>query len=125
MADLYLLAVKSRGEPSFEIGERMVCPECIGGGHPNCLEVDCVECDGEGFWWITTSGYRAHPFRTWSLDDIYDGSDYDAPKPMSMLDTMPEDAIDLFPAKKPIPLSSSGKSLLQSLGLLPKVVRRL
>lgn len=134
MTDLFLIAIKSRGEAAFDIAEKLPCPECSR-QVPDLLapqviytaiKMDgCAECDGLGFWWITTAGYRAYPFRTWDMDDIYDGSDYDAPKPMSMLDTMPEDAIDLFPAKKPIPLSSSGKSLLQSLGLLPKVVRRL
>lgn len=121
MTDLFLLAVKSRGEATFEIGERMRCPECAG----ELDKIVCAECDDTGYWWITSSGYRAYPFRTWNLDDIYDGSDYDAPKPLSMLDTMPEDAIDLFPAKQSKSIVSSGKSLLQSLGLLPKVVRRL
>lgn len=118
MSDLFLIAIKSRGEPAFDIAEKMICPICEGGA-------ECVECDFEGFWWITTAGYRAHPFRTWDMEDIYDGLDYDAPKPMSMLDTMPEDAVDLFPMKQSKSVFSGGKSLLAALGLIPKVVRRL
>ncbi len=114
---MYLIVVKSRGEPSFEIADKFNCPECNEG---------CPECNGSGSWWITTSGYRAHPYRYWDMDDIYDGSDYDAPKPMHMLDKMPEDAIDLFPTRQaPKDNPSSGKSLLAALGLLPKVQRRL
>lgn len=125
MTDLFLLAVKSRGQPTFEIGERMACPECDE-GNGRVKEMYCEECADEGYWWITNSGYRAHPFRTWNLDDIYDGSDYDAPKPMNMLDTMPDDAPDLFPCNAS-PKSSpfSGKALLAKLGLIQKVVRRL
>lgn len=127
MTSLHLIAVKSRGEASFEIAEKHPCPECAAlhdKADPG-MEVYCPECDSLGFWWITNHGYRAHPFRTWDLDDLYDGSDYDAPKPISMLDTMPDDAIDLFPAKQSKSIVSSGKSLLAALGLLPKVVRRL
>lgn len=55
MKNLYLVAHKVRGEPAFDIAERMVCPLCDSGG--------CVECDDEGFWWIIpTSGHRAYPY---------------------------------------------------------------
>lgn len=123
---LYLIAIKSRGEATFDIAERMTCPECKGMHLDQISEqgFECSECD-EGFWWITTAGHRAHPFRTWDMDDIYDGSDYDAPKPMSMLDTMPEDAIDLYQLRAAKIITSSGKSLLVALGLIPKIVRRL
>ena len=124
---MYLIAVKSRGEPSFEIAERMTCPECNGIYLDQISEkgFECGEC-AEGYWWITNNGHRAYPFRYWDMDDIYDGSDYDAPKPISMLDTMPEDAVDLYPTRSsPKAESSSGKQLLLQLGLIPKVVRRL
>lgn len=122
MSDFFLIAIKSRGEATFDIAEKMSCPECVARyGSP----LGCPECEALGFWWITTAGYRAHPFRTWDMNDIYDGSDYDAPKPMSMLDTMPEHAIDLFPVKQSKSIVSGGKSLLAALGLIPKVVRRL
>ncbi len=54
MSALYLIAHKVRGEPAFDIAERMVCPLCDSAG--------CPECD-DGFWWIIpTSGHRAHPY---------------------------------------------------------------
>lgn len=135
MADLFLLAVKSRGEATFEIGERMRCPNCSGVGGHNVHDFetgvvsdyegsDCAECDGMGYWWMTTHGYRAHPWGTTPMLCHYDGSVSFA-FPPGLPGTMPSDAIDLFPAKQSKSIVSSGKSLLQSLGLLPKVVRRL
>lgn len=131
MADLYLLAIKSRGEATFEIGEKLHCPECGGypfGGYPENLEgPGCAECDNSGFWWITNHGYRAHPWAYWNLayaifngeKKLHDSQD---------IHILPDDFDswpDLFPAKQSKSIISSGKSLLQSLGLLPKVVRRL
>lgn len=59
MYDLYLIVHKVRGEPAFDIAERMVCPECGG----NCDEGECKECDDFGYWWIIpTSGHRAYPY---------------------------------------------------------------
>lgn len=55
MSDLYLIAHKVRGEPAFDVAERMECPECTAQG--------CTECDQLGYWWIIpTSGHRAYPF---------------------------------------------------------------
>jgi len=59
MTDFYLIAHKVRGEPAFDIAERMVCPICSGEG--------CAECDDAGYWWIIpTSGHRAYAY--WWLD---------------------------------------------------------
>jgi hypothetical protein len=57
MSELYLICHKVRGEPAFDIAERMICPECDLTG--------CSECDHLGYWWIIpTSGHRAYPW--WS-----------------------------------------------------------
>ena len=70
MTDLYLIAHKVRGEPAFDIAERMECPLCSGQGYDLDIcatEVVCHECDGAGFWWIIpTSGHRAYPW--WSME---------------------------------------------------------
>lgn len=111
--DLYLIAHKVRGEPAFDIAERMVCPECQ--GH----ECGCIECDHEGFWWIvSTSGHRAYPFYSTEMSNFLSGNVLTIPE-------MPEGLPDHYPTKQSKPEKSSGKSLLAQLGLLPKVQRRL
>ena len=59
MPDLFLIAHKVRGEPAFDVATQMECPIC----HNDSTErTECVECDGEGYWWIIpTSGHRAYP----------------------------------------------------------------
>lgn len=70
MSELFLIAHKVRGEPAFDIAERMECPICAGEGSSlnSCdLEVTCHECDSLGYWWIIpTSGHRAYPY--WYLE---------------------------------------------------------
>ncbi len=62
MNNLFLIAHKVRGEPAFDIAERMVCPECDSAGCPEC---------GDGFWWIiSTSGHRAHPWVAHPFNDL-------------------------------------------------------
>lgn len=77
--ELYLIAHKVRGEPAFDIAYKLQ----IG--------------DEEG-WIIPTSGHRAYPYRFWSLNDLYDGSDMDMPKPQDVLDSVepPEDLPDHY-----------------------------
>lgn len=64
--DLYLVAHKVRGEPAFDIAERMECPECNGHGDRDVVDghtIPCTECDSLGYWWIIgTSGHRAYPW---------------------------------------------------------------
>lgn len=56
MSELYLILHKVRGEPAFDIAEKM-------------------EVEGEEWWIIPTSGHRAYPVRDWSLYDLVDASD--------------------------------------------------
>ncbi len=116
--DLFLIAHKVRGEPAFDIAERMVCP--------NCSDKDldlyaCPECDGEGFWWIvSTSGHRAYPY--WS-EGLYEFSFNEG---LPDISSIPPSLPDHYPTRQaPKDNPSSGKSLLAALGLLPKVQRRL
>ena len=69
MTEPYLIAHLVRGEPAFDIAEQM-------------------EVGDEVWWIIPTSGHRAYPYRHWSLDDLYDGSDMDMPKPMYVLEAV-------------------------------------
>jgi len=66
MTNPYLIAHIVRGEPAFDIAERVECPICIGIGEAIREEggvFRCDDCDGEGFFWIIpTSGHRAYPY---------------------------------------------------------------
>ncbi|SRR6266568_4352464 len=63
MTDLFLIAHKVRGEPAFDVAEKMECSLCHGLG--------CFECDSTGHWWIIpTSGHRAYPFDSYSFSTI-------------------------------------------------------
>lgn len=71
MTDLYLIAHKVRGEPAFDIAERMECPECEGLGPEYKTIAPCTECDSLGYWWIIgTSGHRAYPWWDKALDTM-------------------------------------------------------
>lgn len=73
MTNLYLIAHKVRGEPAFDIAERLECSVC----HADQADVDfvvsakaeCHECESLGYWWIIpTSGHRAYPYWFWGLE---------------------------------------------------------
>lgn len=116
MSDLFLIAHKVRGEPAFDIAERMICPEC-NEGNGMVKETYCLECEDKGYWWIIgTSGHRAYPFNTAKISE----------ESLLILNEMPPSLPDHYPTRSP-PKSepSSGKLLLAQLGLIPKVVRRL
>jgi hypothetical protein len=79
MADLYLIAHKVRGEPAFDVGTRMDCPECKTYEYVEHMAVaesnipGCSECDGLGYWWIIpTSGHRAYPYWWIAINDVPD-----------------------------------------------------
>ena len=107
MSELYLIAHKVRGAPAFDIAERMP-------------ELD----EGDDLGWISpTSGHRAHPYRHWKMDDLYDGSDMDMPQPTYVLDNVdpPTDLPDHYPtAAEPRHSPTAGRGLLARLGLLRK-----
>jgi hypothetical protein len=112
MNDLYLILHKVRGSPAFDIAEQ-------------------IEIEGEDVAWIIpTSGHRAYPLRYWLLEDLYDGSDMDMPKPESVINDF--DATngnmnwiacpDHYQANaSPKEERASADSLLASLGLPTKV----
>ncbi len=72
MNEQWLVAHKVRGEPAFDVAERVVCAECggldlanEGEGEGEGSGLPCPECDSLGYWWIIpTSGHRAYPY--WS-----------------------------------------------------------
>lgn len=53
-AELYLILHKVRGEPAFDIA---ICCDDMG-----------TESDPGPWWIISTSGWRAYPYREWPLD---------------------------------------------------------
>ncbi len=75
MSEPFLIAHVVRGEPAFDIAERLRCPVCEpimqGLGYGTASNT-CKECEGEGFWWIIpTSGHRARPYWHWQLNDLW------------------------------------------------------
>jgi hypothetical protein len=53
MSELYLILHKVRGEPAFDIAQRMG-----------------VDGDDEPWWIIPTSGHRAYPYQTWEFNSL-------------------------------------------------------
>lgn len=118
--DLFLIAHRVRGEPAFDVAERMRCPNCQGIGGYKVADFEtgevtdyegssCVECDGLGYWWIIpTSGHRAYPFWTDSLQWYMDE--------MCNVPEMPSSCPDHYPTRH-----SSSPSLDISTLLAPAV----
>lgn len=102
----YLILHKVRGEPAFDIAT------LIG-----------YTADGEEMWIIPTSGHSAHPYQTWRLDGLGQGSDCGFPT--WGLPEIPKDWPDHYscndPSTKP---TEAGGNLLDRLGLAPKIERR-
>lgn len=114
MSELYLVLHKVRGQPAFDIAER--CD-------------DLGTADDPGPWWIIpTSGHRAYPYRKWDMEDIYDGSNIDPPKPLYVYETvdLPDDLEDHYSALvSPITkISTLANDLLTALGLEGKPFKR-
>ncbi len=117
MSDIYLILHKVRGEPAFDIAEPLRCPKCQ--GDPQVYSR--CDCDAGRWWIISTSGHRAFPYRKWDLEDLYDGSDMDMPKPLHVFDRVdpPEALPDHYPVNQPSApaTAQSGADLLEKLGL--------
>lgn len=91
LTDLYLIAHKVRGEPAFDIAERMPCPECAATG--------CDECESLGYWWIIpTSGHRAYPYMNWLVSELWLTDDYGDTTCNPYLSTMPVGLPDHYPS---------------------------
>lgn len=108
MTDLYLIAHCVRGEPAFDVAQRIECPECSAMG--------CLECDDLGYWWIVgTSGHRAYPYYETPLNQCVDMyyMDGDINKPM-----VPPDGLQDHYITQAAPT----RSLTDLLNLRPKPV---
>lgn len=119
MSELFLIAHRCRGEPTFDVAERMICPSCDV-GESKVKDDYCEECNDEGYWWIlSTSGYRAHPWEYHLLSTI---QFYGNNSMQRMLNDMPLNALDCFPINSPSHKPSSDRSndLLARLNLIPK-----
>jgi hypothetical protein len=77
----YLILHKVRGEPAFDIADKLQ----IG--------------DEEG-WIIPTSGHRAYPYLHWDMNDLFDGSDINKDgfhnKPIDLIESCPSDLPDHY-----------------------------
>lgn len=122
--NLWLIAHKARGEPAFDVATQVQCPECKGSGENHIQEpYGCIECDGNGHWWIVpTSGHRAYPYWTHDLDDMYDEATshilYGVP-------TMPSDLPDHYATRAAPAISRASIRDLLSLPPKPTIRRRL
>lgn len=134
-AELYLVAHRVRGEPAFDIAQQISCSICGGAGKDTIAdsieEIECIECDAIGFWWIIpTSGHRAYPYHYWPWDELACDSrisehEFD-PIPIQ-LGTMPPDLQDHYHLNQPA--APNQPSLLSRLNLKPTpqppIVRRI
>jgi hypothetical protein len=71
----YLILHKVRGEPAFDIADKLDCPVCEsarqGLDHGRDYAGNCNSCD-DGYWWIIpTSGHRAYPYQTWPMQMMW------------------------------------------------------
>lgn len=104
----YLILHKVRGEPTFDVAERL-CPgprPC----QPECGLWNGEECCEADAWIIPTSGHRAYPAKHWELAQLSQEVD------------LPDDLRDHYeylpePAAKPEPRH---KAILARLGLKVK-----
>lgn len=101
--NLYLILHKVRGEPAFDIAQRI----CSGPApcQPNCGHWNGEVCkaDEENLWIIPTSGHRAYPYASASLEDlcfIYEGGTISAFKDM-LATPAPESVRDHYAASEP------------------------
>jgi hypothetical protein len=104
----YLILHKVRGEPAFDIADKLL----IG--------------DEEG-WIIPTSGHRAYPYRAWHLEDLSDISDINQfgnhIAPMQYVNSIPKDWPDHYACEGTAPKSDFNIMALVS-HLMPKIRRR-
>lgn len=123
MSEPFLIAHVVSGEPAFDIAEKMTCPLCSGEG--------CAECDDADYWWIcSTSGHRAYPYWYFELSELlYDEKlsphEY---SPRVLLDIVPDPPPswpDHYPKSSPEPAKPKVRSLLQALGLVKPIERRI
>lgn len=114
MSEPYLILHRVRGQPAFDIAER--------------IEVEATEGVFEDWWIIPTSGHRAYPYWTHAIevDDFEDGSKslvVDSGSNMAIFNTpsMPDPWPDHYPTtSSPHIPDPTASSLAERLGLVPK-----
>jgi hypothetical protein len=138
MTDLYLIAHKVRGEPAFDVAQRMTCPCCEGDRSLSNGIIDitgddgmvpCHECDSLGYWWIIpTSGHRAYPY--WHAE--FDGLHFTSKRSSNVHPIEFEALVDAIPPTLPDHYRTREEpnfNLTEALGLkprkLPPIIRRL
>ena len=109
MTAQFLIAHRVYGEPAFDTAVQMKCPLCDNGVREG--EFHCDECEGEGYWWITNYGHRAHPYSARPLEPVEDLG--------PMPDNLPEH-FRVSAAPKGKGLGIKGRNLLETLGLVKK-----
>lgn len=109
MTELFLIAHKVRGEPAFDVAVQIECPLCCNGyiADDVGIPIICSECDGTARWWIIpTSGHRAYPYWSFTLERLMEDLISIPPLPASLPDHYPT--------------SSTHKPKLDLLALMPK-----
>jgi hypothetical protein len=102
--ELYLILHKVRGEPAFDIAQKIFIGE--------------EEC-----WLIPTSGHRAYPYWHNSLEPFLQECGGD----LGMIPAMPEDWRDHYevrPLQKEMRQGFSARALLEKIGLASKPIKR-
>lgn len=131
MSEPYLVVHKVRGQPAFDIAEKMPCPVCEGArqGLDDFSLFHCDACaDTDGYWWIIpTSGHRAYPYWTTKVDDLFHfyGFGIDAEHILSIIPAMPDEVPDHYPT----PAAPKGQGLIKDLGAMlglikPQAIKR-
>jgi hypothetical protein len=111
--NVYLIAHKYCGQPTFDVAAKMRCPVC------ELISPNCSECD-EGYWWILNDGHRAYPYWQMPFKSVLGQIMMDIPD-------MPNDARDAYPIwrQEPAEKPQALRGLLTKIGLLPRMDRRL
>jgi len=94
MNDLYLILHKVRGEPAFDVAQRIE--------HSFANLVDANEPVRDHIWIIPTSGHRAYPVWEYPLLDLYSHPDVGSLSPLELWGgELPPDIRDHYAASEP------------------------
>lgn len=113
MKELFLILHKVRGEPTFDIAIRITNPDYV----------------GEDMWIIPTSGHRAYPYQRWPMRTMWHHSTNGEYVP-ALVDPPPDWPDHYSVNDRPLReetylVKAKAAGLLQSLGLVKKVERRI
>lgn len=127
----YLVAHLVRGEPAFDIAIKIQCAVCQGDAieqREDGPTIVCDECEGEGHWWIIpTSGHRAYPYWSESLDSFATSSMDTGCNKLDYIPSPPSGPWpDHYAPTRPLPKPPGALAgLLGRLGLAKPILRRL